>query len=115
MRSPGSNMEKSHPHHTDGSQDLTCTLRGDSACPVAVTMKGVEHGKEVQEHIQRLQEPLGFRIQSPTHRDQYDQLWRMRGVEIPRKPISSAEAHNLGLVSPWFKKQLSKLQFWWVS
>lgn len=62
------------------------------------------------------------RVQSPTHCDQYDQLWRIRGVGIPRKPSAQQKAaHNLGVVFPWFKEQwdrvqhcVSKLQFSWV-
>lgn len=46
------------------------------------------------------------RVQSPTHCNQYDQLWRIRGVGIPRKPsVQQKSAHNLGVVLPWFKEQ----------
>lgn len=46
------------------------------------------------------------RVQSPTHCDQCDQLWRIRGVGIPRKPsVQQKSAHNLGVVLPWFKEQ----------
>lgn len=59
------------------------------------------------------------RVQSSTHCDQCDQLWRIRGVGIPRKPSTQQKsAHNLGVVLPWFKEQwdrvahcVSKLQF----
>lgn len=46
------------------------------------------------------------RVRSPTHCDQCDQLWRIRGVGIPRKPsVQQKSAHNLGVMLPWFKEQ----------
>lgn len=68
--------------------------------PVAVTVKGhgVQQGQKAQEHIQRPQEALEFKVLvlfNPLVRVQslcpIDQLWRIRGEHIPRKPVSTAE------------------------